>query len=186
MAGGEHKNISNRNQGYLASSEPNSSTITSPGYTITPEKQDIDLKSLLMMMMEDLKKEIQEITGKQLEAFKEETQKYLRELQENNTKQGMELNKTIQDLKREIETIKKTQRETMLEIEILGKKSGNKDRTISNRIQEMEERISGAEDSIGNMNTTIKENAKCRNPNSKHPGNPGHNEKTKPTDNRSR
>ena len=53
MAGGKHKNRSNRNQGYLASSEPNSPTITIPGYTITPEKQDMDLKSLLMMMMED-------------------------------------------------------------------------------------------------------------------------------------
>ena len=70
MAGGKHKNRSNRNQGYLASSEPNSPTIASPGYTITPEKQDMDLKSLLMMMME----EIQENTGKQLEAFKEEMQ----------------------------------------------------------------------------------------------------------------
>ena len=100
MAGGKHKNRSNRNQGYLASSEPNSPTITSPGYTITPEKQNMDLKSLMMMMMEDLKKEIQENTGKQLEAFKEETKKCLRELQENNTKQEMELNKTIQDLKR--------------------------------------------------------------------------------------
>ena len=75
MAGGKHKNRSNRNQGYLASSEPNSPTIASPGYTITPEKQDMDLKSLLMMMMEDFKKEIQENTGKQLEALKEETQK---------------------------------------------------------------------------------------------------------------
>ena len=95
MAGGKHKNRSNRNQGYLASSEPNSPTIASPGYTITPEKQDMDLKSLLMMMMEDFKKEIQENTGKQLEAFKEETQKSLRELQENTTKQVMELNKTF-------------------------------------------------------------------------------------------
>jgi hypothetical protein len=34
--------------------------------------------------------------------------------------------------------------------------------SISNRIQEMKERISGAEDSIENMGTTIKENAKCR------------------------
>jgi hypothetical protein len=32
MAGGKHKNISNRNQGYLASSEPNTPTIASPGY----------------------------------------------------------------------------------------------------------------------------------------------------------
>jgi hypothetical protein len=54
----------------LASSEPNSPTITSPGYTITPEKQDMDLKSLLMMMMEDFKKEIEDDTDKQLEGFK--------------------------------------------------------------------------------------------------------------------
>jgi hypothetical protein len=59
MAGGKHKYRSNRNQGYLSSSEPNYSTIASPGYTITPEKQDVDLKTLLMMMMEDFKKEIQ-------------------------------------------------------------------------------------------------------------------------------
>jgi hypothetical protein len=44
MSGGKHRNISNRNQGYLASSEPNSPTIESPGYTITLEKQDLDLK----------------------------------------------------------------------------------------------------------------------------------------------
>jgi hypothetical protein len=70
MAGGKRNNRSNRKQGYLASSEPNSSTIKSPGYTITPEKQHMDLKSLLMITMEDLKKEIQDNTGKQLEAFK--------------------------------------------------------------------------------------------------------------------
>jgi uncharacterized protein YlxW (UPF0749 family) len=123
MAGGKHKNRNNRNEGYLASSEPNSPTIGSPGYTITPDKQVMDLKSLLMMMMEDFKKEIQENTGKQLEAFREETQKCLRELQKNTTKQVMELNETIQDLKMEVETIKKTQRETTLEIETKGKKS---------------------------------------------------------------
>ena len=72
----------------------------------------------------------------------------------------MELNKTIQDLKMEVKTMKKTQREATLEIETLGKKSGTKDVSISNRIQEMEKRISGTEDSTGNMDTTIKENAK--------------------------
>jgi hypothetical protein len=46
MAGGKCKSRSNRNQGYLASSEPNSHTIASPGYTIITEKQDMDLKSL--------------------------------------------------------------------------------------------------------------------------------------------
>jgi hypothetical protein len=58
MAGDKCKNRSNRNQGYLASSEPNSPTIASPGYTITLEKQDLYLKSLLMMMIEDFKKVI--------------------------------------------------------------------------------------------------------------------------------
>ena len=87
MVGCKHKNISNRNQGYLASSEPSSPTITSPGYIIILEKQDLDLKSLLMMMIEDFKKDInnsfketQENTGKQVEALKEETQKSLKEL----------------------------------------------------------------------------------------------------------
>jgi prefoldin subunit 5 len=74
----------------------------------------------------------------------------------------MELNKTIQDLKSKVETIKKTQRETTLELETLGKKSENIDVSISNRTQEMGERISGAEDSIVNMGTTIKENVKCK------------------------
>jgi hypothetical protein len=68
----------------------------------------------------------------------------------------MELNKTIQDLKMEVETMKKTQRETTLETETLGKKSRIIDVSISKRIQEMEERISSAEDSIGNMDTTTK------------------------------
>ena len=58
MPGDKCNKRSNRNQGCLASSEPNSPTIASPGYIITPEKQDMDLKSLLMMMMEDYKKDI--------------------------------------------------------------------------------------------------------------------------------
>jgi hypothetical protein len=153
----------------LESSEPNSPTIASPGYIITLEKQDMDLKSLLMMMMVDFKKEIQENTGKLLEALKDETQKSLRELQENTNKQVMELNKTIEDLKMEVETIKKSQRETTLEIEILGKKSGTIDVSISNRMQDMEERISGGEDSIENMEATIKKNAKCKKNLTKYP-----------------
>ena len=54
----------------------------------------------------------------------------------------IELKKTNQDLKREVETIKKTRRETTQELETLGKKSETIDVSISNRIQEMEERIS--------------------------------------------
>ena len=49
-----------------------------------------------------------------------------------------------------------------LEIENLGKRSGVIDASISNRIQEIEERISGAVDTIGNTATTVKENAKSK------------------------
>jgi hypothetical protein len=53
MARDTHKNIRNRNQVYLVSSEPSSLIMASPGYPITAEKQDSDLKSLLMMIIED-------------------------------------------------------------------------------------------------------------------------------------
>jgi chromosome segregation ATPase len=171
MEKGKHKNPTNRNQDYSPSSERSIPTPPSSGHPNTPEKLDPDLKTYLMMMVEDIKKgfdnslkEIQENTAKQVEDLKEETQKSFKELQENTTKQVMELNKTILDLKREVDTIKKTQSEATLEIETLGKKSRNIDASISNRIQKMEERISGAEDSIENISTTIKskkmENAK--------------------------
>ena len=77
MVGGKHKNISNRNQSYLAS-ELNSPTIAGPGYTIISEKQYWNLNSLLMMLIEDFKKdindslkEIQENIGKQVDVLKE-------------------------------------------------------------------------------------------------------------------
>jgi predicted nucleic acid-binding Zn-ribbon protein len=123
----------------------------------------------LLQQIEDFKKdinnslkEIQKNTGRQVEALKEETQKSLKELQKNTSKQVKELNKTIQDLKMEIETIKKSQRERTLEIENLGKRSGVLDACITNRIQEIEQRISGAKDTIENIDTTVKENPKCK------------------------
>ena len=70
------------------------------------------------------------------------------------------MNKTVHNLKIELETIKKLQRETTLELENLGKRSGVMDANITNRIQEIEERISGAEVTIENIDTTVKENAK--------------------------
>jgi hypothetical protein len=57
MVGGKHKNRSNRNQGFLTASEPNSPTMANPGYTTTPEKQDMDVKLFLIIMMEDFKKD---------------------------------------------------------------------------------------------------------------------------------
>jgi hypothetical protein len=148
MAGGKHKNRSKRDQGYLASSEPNSPTIASTGYTITSEKKDMELQPLIMMMM--------------MEGYKKERNSSLKEIPENISNQVKELNKTIQDLKMEVETIKKPQRETTLEIENLGKKSGSINAIITNRILETEERISGTDDTIENIEITIKENVKCK------------------------
>jgi hypothetical protein len=72
------------------------------------------------------------------------------------------LNKTIKDLKLKIETIKKTQREAKLERENLGKGSGVTDKNIINRIQVIEERISGIEDVSEDVYTKVKENTKSQ------------------------
>ena len=69
----------------MESSERSSPNTVSIGYYNTQEKQDSELKShLMMMMIEDFKKdinntlkEIQENTGEQVEALKEKTQKSL-------------------------------------------------------------------------------------------------------------
>jgi hypothetical protein len=87
MMKGKPKNFTNRNQGYMASSEPSSPTTASPEYPNTLEKQDLYIKSQLMVLIKDFKdinnslKEIQENIGKQIKAFKEETQKSLKEFQ---------------------------------------------------------------------------------------------------------
>jgi len=60
----------------------------------------------------------------------------------------------------EIETIKKAQRETTLDIENQRKRQGAVDTSITNRIQEIEERISGAEVSIEIIDSTVKDNVK--------------------------
>ena len=119
-----------------------------------------------------------------IESFKEDINNSLKEIQENTGKQVKELNKAIQDLKVEVETIKKTQMEANLEMENLGKRSGITDVSITNRIQEIEERISGVEDTIEEIDTTVKENSKHKKPpNPKQSRNLGHNEKTKSKNN---
>lgn len=74
---------------------------SSSRYPNMPEKQDNDLKSHLMEM---------------IDIFEEDTNNCIKEIQENTGKQLKELNKEIQDLKVEVETIKKTQ---------MGHKPGN-------------------------------------------------------------
>ena len=61
---------------------------------------------------------------------------------ENTFKQVKDMNKSVQDMKVEIEAIKKTQAEGNLEMENLRKRTGSMYINITNRIQEMKERIS--------------------------------------------
>ena len=86
MAKGKCRNVTNRNQGNMAASKPNSLTTASPGYPNTPEKQDLDLKLLVMILLEEHKKdinkslkEIQENVNK-AKALTMETQNSLKEI----------------------------------------------------------------------------------------------------------
>jgi hypothetical protein len=58
MAKGKSKNLTNRNQDHSPSSEPSTPTSRSVGHPNMPEKVDPDLKAYLMMMVEDIKKDI--------------------------------------------------------------------------------------------------------------------------------
>ena len=83
-------------------------------------------------------------------------------------------------MKSKTEAIKKTQTEGIQEMENLGKQTWTTDASIPNRIQEMEERISGIDDAIEEMGSSVKENVReKKTPNIKHPGNLGHHENTK-------
>jgi hypothetical protein len=53
MEKGKHKNLINRKQGCLASSEPSSPTKASLGYLNNLENQDLELKSHLKRLMEN-------------------------------------------------------------------------------------------------------------------------------------
>jgi hypothetical protein len=57
MAKGKCKILTNRNQDHPPSTEPSTPTSASPGHPNTPEKLDPDLKSYLMIMVEDIKKD---------------------------------------------------------------------------------------------------------------------------------
>ena len=124
MVKGKCNKISSRSQYKEATSEPSPPTTASPKYTNIPENQEPVLKSYLMKI---------------IEYFKEDINNSLKEIQENIGKQVTELNKVIQDLKVEAETIKKTQMEGNLEMENLGKRSGTTFASITNRIQKKRE-----------------------------------------------
>ena len=66
----------------------------------------------------------------------------------------------IQDLNIEIQAIKKTETKGILEMKNLGKWSATTNTNTNNRIQEIEERIRGIENSIEEIDSLVKENVK--------------------------
>lgn len=69
----------------------------------------------------------------------------------------------IQNPREEREPIKTTQTEGNLEMKKLGTQTGTDKARLTNKIEEMEERITGIEDSIKEMDITVKENMKSKN-----------------------
>jgi hypothetical protein len=119
MAKGKPKNLTNRNQDHSPSAERSTPTSPSPRPPQHTRKPRPDLRDYLMMMVEDIKKdfnnslkEIQENTAKELQVLKEKQENttkqvdVFKEKQESTFKQVMEMNKTMLDLKREVDTIK--------------------------------------------------------------------------------
>ncbi|KAL6080965.1 hypothetical protein STEG23_016230 [Scotinomys teguina] len=133
------------------------SPLTRPERTNAEEAESItknDFQKVIEALKEEMKnslKELEEQTNKKLEENKESQEKAIKQMK-----------KTVQDLKIEIETIKKTQSEGRLEIENLTKQTGTTDTSITNRMQEIEQRISDAEDTIEKIDSSVKENTKAK------------------------
>ena len=115
MPEGQHKNTTNKSQGNTAPAEPTYPPTTSPRYPKETESQEDDPKSNLIKITE---------------AFKEDVSKYINSGKYKQVKYLI----TAQGLKMEIEAIKKTKTETIMETEILGKRTGTTDISITNRI----------------------------------------------------
>ena len=88
----------------------------------------------------------------------EEMDKSLKDTQEKQDKAIKQVMETLQDLKNEMEVMKKTETKGRLDMENLGKQTGTTEINITNNIQEIEERISETKDTIEDINSLIKEN----------------------------
>ena len=83
----------------------------------------------------------------------------------------------------EKETIKKSQRETTLELENLGSYRSYKCENHQQNTRDRRENLMCRRSHREYWHKNQRKYNMQKVPNSKHPGNPGHNEKTKPTEN---
>ena len=154
------KNTYNTTKSNTTPVKPKDPTTARPEQPNMDEPEENDLKNNFKRMFEILKdemrnslKEMEKKTNKKLEDIS-------KSLKENQEKEIKHIKETIQDLKTEIETIKKTQAEGIIETEIMRKRSGTTHASLKSRTQEMEERISSAEDTIEEIDLPVKENFK--------------------------
>ena len=93
------------------------------------------------------------------------------EKQEKQEKAIKQVRETVQDLKNEMEVMKKTQTKGRVEMENLGKQTGTTETSITNRIQEIEERISDTGDSTEKINAeNLSQKAKNKSKNKQNRG----------------
>ena len=90
---------------------------------------------------EEMSIEIDEKYNKKFEEISKSVNETLRN-QEKTIKQAKE---TVQELKTEMEAMKKTRTENRLDMENLGKQTETTESSITNKIQEINERISDSE-----------------------------------------
>jgi hypothetical protein len=143
MAKRQCKNTVNWSQGNMESSELSYPDTAIPGYPNIAKTQD-DLKSNLIKM---------------IEAFKEEMNKFSKEVQENTIKHVKELNKTVQDLKMELEAKRKYKLRESRRWKTLGREQ-EQQMQASPTEYERQKGISGVEDMIEEISMSVEENVK--------------------------
>jgi hypothetical protein len=131
----------------MATPEHRDPTMVSSGYPNKIEAQKSIFKSNIIKI---------------IETFKEELNKYVKESPKNTINWMKEMKKKFQDLKIKIEAVRKHDKK-IWEVKNLGKRTGTTEISIINGIQDMEERTSGVEDTIEEIDTSFKENVKSKN-----------------------
>ena len=101
-----------------------------------------DMNNSLKELDEKYNKKIEEMSKEMDEKYNrkfEEMSKSVNDTLGNQEKTIKQVMETVQELKTELEAMKKTQTENRLDMENLGKQTETTESSITNRIQEMEE-----------------------------------------------
>ena len=155
---------------------PDPSDLTTEGLE-RPIPEELE-NSVIMIAIESLKqgmnnslKEIEEKYNKKIEEMSKEMEdKYNKKVEEmskfvndtlgNQEKAIKQVMESVQELKTEMEAVRKTQSEGRLDMENLGKRMETTESSLTNSIQEIEERVSDYEDTIVKINSLTKKNSK--------------------------